>query len=291
MTILRKNRFVYEYFMITVGTILAALAINIAYEPVSLVTGGVSGIAIVIKRVTENMHLFVGGVPIWLTTLVLNTPLFIVAIIVKGKAFITKSLYATGILTVALYFTQDIPPVTTDLFLATVLGAVMTGIAFGMVFGVESTTGGSDLAAAIVQNYLKYYSMAKILFAIDAIIVTTGAFIFGAEKALYSIIAIYISLKITDAILEGTKFAKAAFIISCEYERIAEAIMRTMDRGVTGVGIIGMYTKKDSQMLICAVHKKQIVILKEIIREIDPKAFVMVADVREVVGEGFIEYK
>ncbi|MDF2820848.1 MAG: YitT family protein [Clostridiales bacterium] len=289
MTILKKNRYIYEYFMITIGTILAALAINMAYEPVSLVTGGVSGLAIVIKHISER-YLSV-GIPIWMTTLILNAPLFVVAVIVKGKSFIAKSLYATVVLTFALYLSQDFPPVTTDLFLATVLGAVISGLAFGMVFGVESTTGGSDLAAAIVQNYLKYYSIAKILFAIDALIVITGAFVFGPEKALYSIIAIYISAKITDAILEGTKFAKAAFIISCEYEKIAEAIMSTMDRGVTGVGIQGMYTKKESQMLICAVHKKQIVILKDIIRDVDPKAFVMVADVREVVGEGFIEYK
>lgn len=289
MTLLKRNRIIYDCLKITLGTILAAVAINLAYEPASLVTGGVSGLAIVIKHVTE--FLMEGGVPIWLTNFLLNTPLFIIAIIVKGKAFIAKSLYSTIVLTIALYVTQDWKPITTDLFLATVFGAILTGIAFGLVFSAESTTGGSDLLAAIIQNYLKYYSMAKILFAVDAVIVISGAFVFGVETTMYAIIAIFISTKITDALIEGTKFAKAAFIISPEYERISEYIMSTIDRGVTGVHITGMYTKKESQMLICAVHKKQIVALKDIVKKVDPKAFVMVADVREVVGEGFIEYK
>jgi uncharacterized membrane-anchored protein YitT (DUF2179 family) len=110
-------------------------------------------------------------------------------------------------------------------------------------------------------------------------------------NALYATIAVFITAKVSDGILEGLKFAKMAYIISDDYLRIADAIMHQMDRGVTGINATGMYSSRDKKMLFCVVSKNEIVKIIEIAQKIDPKSFVIVSDVREVMGEGFIEYR
>ncbi|NLP45724.1 MAG: YitT family protein, partial [Epulopiscium sp.] len=129
------------------------------------------------------------------------------------------------------------------------------------------------------------------MFMIDAIIIGAGLFIFGGEKTMYAIIAVYITAKMMDGILEGINFSKAAFIISKYSNDIAEELMKNLDRGVTSLFGQGMYTKQDREVLLCVVSKKQIAKLKEIVRDMDNHAFVIVADVREVLGEGFIEHR
>jgi uncharacterized membrane-anchored protein YitT (DUF2179 family) len=126
---------------------------------------------------------------------------------------------------------------------------------------------------------------------VDSLVVTLGIFVFGINKALYAIIAIYISAKVSDGILEGVKFAKIAYIISDHYEEIANEILTAMNRGVTGLRATGMYSNVDKKMLFCVVSKKEIVGVIDIVNKIDKRAFVIVNDVREVMGEGFIEFK
>jgi uncharacterized membrane-anchored protein YitT (DUF2179 family) len=115
--------------------------------------------------------------------------------------------------------------------------------------------------------------------------------VFGIGNALYAVIAVFVTTKVSDSILEGLKFAKMAYIISDDYSEIAHAIMHHMDRGVTGVNATGMYSNRDKKMLFCVVSKKEIVRIIEIAKRIDPNSFVIVSDVREVMGEGFIEYR
>ena len=126
---------------------------------------------------------------------------------------------------------------------------------------------------------------------LDGAIVLVGFYVFGLQPTLYAIVAIFIVSKVTDTMLEGMKFSKAAYIITDKYEEIAQTIMTELDRGVTGLRAKGMYSGEDKCMLYCVVSKKQIVSLKELVTKIDRNAFVIVGDVREVLGEGFIEYK
>lgn len=142
-----------------------------------------------------------------------------------------------------------------------------------------------------LHRFFRHYTVPQILMVIDGCIVVSGAAVFGIKSALYAVIAVYITTKVSDAILEGLKFAKMVYIISDHHEEIAAEILTTMDRGATGIAIKGMYTGNDRNMLFCVVSKKEIVQIKEIVRKLDPKAFVIVSDVREAVGEGFIEYK
>ncbi|SHO48679.1 YitT family protein [Anaerocolumna xylanovorans] len=286
---LYKNKFTH-YVLIIVGTFLMAVSVNVVYEPLQMVTGGLSGLAIVIKKVTG---VFVeGGIPLWLTNLMLNIPLFITAIIVRGKTFVKHALFAEVSFTIALALVPtSFNFIGQDYLLAAVFGGVIGGVGIGLVFAANASTGGTDLLAMIIHKFKPYYSVPRILTVVDGIVVMVGIISFGITKALYAIIAVYITTKISDSILEGLKFAKMAYIISDEYERIAEKIMAELDRGVTGISATGMYSNRDKKMLFCVVSKKEIVEIKELVAEVDPKAFIIVSDAREVMGEGFREYR
>lgn len=280
---------VRHYIIIIAGTLLMAMSINLVYEPLEMVTGGVTGLAIVIKYLTG--FIVKGGIPIWLSNTVLNIPLFLAALKLMGKKYLKTTVFATISLSVALYIIPTYNIVYQDYLLAAVFGGVLGGAGLGLVFVASASTGGTDLVATLINKYKPYHSIPRILIVIDGVIVATGVAAFGITKALYAIIAVYITTKVSDGILEGLKFAKMAYIISDNYDEIAKKIMVSLDRGVTGVSATGMYSNKDKKMLFCVVSKKEIVDLTEIVEEVDPNAFVIVSDVREVMGEGFREYR
>ncbi len=161
----------------------------------------------------------------------------------------------------------------------------------GLVLATMSTTGGTDVLCMLLHVKLKHISVPRLLNFVDGLVVVTGVFVFGINKALYAIISVYIVSKVSDGIMDGMKFAKMAYIISERYMEIAEHILTAIDRGVTGLNATGMYSNKDRKVLFCVVSKKEMVEVLEITHRLDPQAFVIVSDVREVMGEGFIEYK
>lgn len=280
-----KDNVFYEYLLIIIGTIFMAIALNIFLEPNNIVTGGVTGLAIIIAHLSNNI---IGEeIPLWLTNIVLNIPLFLVTIKVFGVKFLKRTLFATIFLSVSLYFTSWFSKIEVDNTLASVFGGVLCGIGLGLIFRSSATTGGTDLAASIIHKYIKHYSISKIMFFIDVIIIAAGFFVFGSIATMYAIISVFIISKVIDAILEGLSFAKAAFIISEKYDEIAKEIMYKLDRGATSIYGKGMYTKKELNIILCVVSQKEIVTLKEITSNVDPNAFVIVADVREALGEGF----
>ena len=165
------------------------------------------------------------------------------------------------------------------------------GVGIGLVFLSQATTGGTDLIAAIIQHFWRHYSIADIMQIIDAVIVLAGAYLFGIQMALYAVISIYLVSKVSDGIIEGLKFSKAAFIITQKPDELSQILMNELSRGVTGLSAKGMYSGEEKNMLFCVVSRKEIVQLKELTLTLDPDAFVIVTDVREVLGEGFIETK
>ena len=271
---------------ILLGTLIMTLGINWVQDPMGLVCGGVTGLAIVVKYVTG--FVIEGGVPLWLINLLFNGPLFIAAFFMKGWKYIAKTLFAT----LALSFFLGIIP-TFQLFDDYVLGvlfsAVTTGAGLGLVLSRMATTGGTDLLSALIHEKHRHFTIPQLLAVIDGLIVVLGAVVFGIENAMYAIAVVYVVSKISDGMLEGLKFAKMAHIISDKAEEIAEVILQDVDRGVTGIKVQGMYSKTEKKMLMCVVTKKEIVELMDIVHKIDPSAFVIVNDVREVMGEGFIE--
>ena len=273
-----------DAILMVVGTGLMALAIQCIYDPVGLVTGGFTGVAIIAKYVTK------GAVPLWLANLVLNVPLFLLAALVKGKKFVARTAVATVLLSAWLYVIPLWNLAEGDYVLSAIFGGVICGVGMGMVLLARATTGGTDMLAALIQHKLRHYTIMQIICVIDGIIVAVGIYSFGVKAALYAIVAIYVTSKVSDTLMEGMKYSKAVFIVSDRYKEISDAIMTQMDRGVTGLDAVGMYSGDEKCMLYCVVSKKEIVVLKEIILKIDNNAFVIVTDAREVVGEGFLEY-
>ena len=278
-----------DYLMIIVGTGLMSLAINSVFDAAGMVTGGFSGIAIIIKAWTKN--LIEGGIPLWVTNCVLNLPLFVIAWKVRGFSFIKRAILGEISLSVWLAIQPVWNLAGNDLLLSALYGGVIQGVGIGLVFLGGGTTGGTDMMAAIIQKFLKHYSIAQIMQVIDAMVVLVGMYVFGVHKALYAIIAVYLVTKVSDGLIEGLKFSKAVYIITGKPKEISDMIINDLDRGVTGINARGMYSGQDKLMLFCVVNKKEIIMLKEKVDKIDPDAFVIVTDAREVHGEGFIEKK
>ena len=278
-----------DYLMIIVGTGLMSLAINSVFDAAGMVTGGFSGIAIIIKAWTKN--LIEGGIPLWVTNCVLNLPLFVIAWKVRGFSFIKRAILGEISLSVWLAIQPVWNLAGNDLLLSALYGGVIQGVGIGLVFLGGGTTGGTDMMAATIQKFLKHYSIAQIMQVIDAMVVLVGMYVFGVHKALYAIIAVYLVTKVSDGLIEGLKFSKAAYIITGKPKEISDMIINDLDRGVTGINARGMYSGQDKLMLFCVVNKKEIIMLKEKVDKIDPDAFVIVTDAREVHGEGFIEKK
>lgn len=287
MRIMNSRPWYMDYLFIFMGTGIMALAIQCIFEPIGLVTGGFSGIAIIIRKMTAGI--VEGGVPLWLTNLALNVPVFIAALIIKGRKFLGRTVIGTVLLSFWLYVIPQVDLTQGDYMLSAVFGGVITGIGIGFVLLAKATTGGTDMVSALIQKYVRHYSVVQILQVIDGMVVLAGLYVFGLKPALYAIVAIFITSKVSDALMEGMKYSKAAFIITDYYKEIADAIMTQLDRGLTGLDATGMYSGDKKTVLYCVVSKKEIVELKDIVAKIDPKAFVIVTDAREVFGEGFLE--
>lgn len=280
---MKRRTAAMDYALMIIGSFIMGFAIKNIYDPLNLVTGGVSGLAIIFKSQI--------GMPLWMTNTLLNVPLFLASYRIKGWKFIKRTLVSTLALSFSLYILPEISLMPAeDMLLSALFGGIISGVGTGLVFMTQATTGGTDMLAALMQKAMPHYSVPQIMQVLDAAIVLYGAAIFGVRPALYALIAIYAVARVADGILEGLKFSKMVYIISDKFMEISDAIMEQMDRGVTGLKAEGMYSGEDKMMLCCVVSRKEISQIKEIVREFDCRAFVIVSDVREVLGEGFIEY-
>jgi uncharacterized membrane-anchored protein YitT (DUF2179 family) len=279
-----------EVLLILGGTTIMAFGLTWFLSPAGMVIGGVSGLGIIIRQLTGET--FGRGIPLWVTNLVLNIPLFVLSIRQRGLKFAQKSLLAVVWLSVALWISESIPNIFyqgEDLLLAAVFGGVSFGVGIGMALKASSTTGGTDMLASIIKYQKPHFPMAKLMLAIDGTIILGGLFVFGPRNTMYAMISVVINSYVMNTILEGMHFAKAAFIMSSKNEQISQAILLEMKRGNTGLKARGMYTKQEGEMLFVVVSPKEIVQLRRIVREIDPQAFMTISDIKEVLGEGFME--
>ncbi len=284
----KKIKTLRSYLLIMAGTGILAFAIKSAYDPIGLVTGGFTGIGIMVRRLTADI--VEGGIPIWLTNLVLDIPLLLIAYKLKGGRFIGRTLAASLLLSFWLGIIPECDLARGDYLLAAVYGGVIAGSGIGLVLSAQVATGGTDLIATLLHMKFRSYSIAQILQIIDGAVILAGVYVCGIRASLYAVLAVYLTSRVSDLITEGGKFSKAVYIISDNYEQIASAVMNSMNRGITLLPAVGMYRNEERSMLFCVVSKKEVVTLKEYIRAIDRHAFVIVTDAREVLGEGFLEY-
>lgn len=269
----------FEYFMMALGTVSMALSVNLFLGPNGIAPGGVSGLAVVMYG------LFM--IPIYISNLAINIPLFIFGARYLGKKTAIRTLFATLAFTISLKYIPYIN-FTKDLLLASVFGGVLMGIGLGIIFYFGGTTGGTDLAGAILNKFFPHIKLSSFMMGIDVVVVILAGFVEkAAEISLYSIISLYISIKVMDMILEGPIYSKAFYIITNKSEEVADELMLKLDRGVTALKGKGMYTKEEKDVLLCVVSRAEFNRVKEIVNEKDPDAFIMIAEMMEVVGEGF----
>ena len=290
MSLVEKKNWYLDYLLIIVGTGLMALAINSVFDATGLVTGGFSGIAILVKEWTEGV--VPGGIPLWITNLSLNIPLFLAGWRFIGFHLLSSSLFAMAVSSlamdgIALFYT--FPPM--DSMLAAVCGGAMMGTGLGIVFSQGATTGGTDIVARLLKLKFPWLPMGKLILIPDGVVLALTAIAFQRlETALYGAVALYVSSKVMDTVLYGMNASKVAYIISDDWKAVADAIL-AYDRGVTILNAAGAYTGAEKHVLLVAFRQREIVEIKEIVHEADPAAFLIVCDAHEVLGEGFREYQ
>ncbi len=277
-----------EYLLIVAGTAVIAVSLQFFLDPDGMVPGGFTGIAIIVKELTKGI--VPDGVPLWVTNLVLNVPMVPIVLKINGWEFAKRTVVGSLLLS---FWLAVIPYVQLmeepDLFLTSVFGGVSMGIGVGLVFLGKGTTGGTDMCGAILHHFFPYISLPKLMQLLDVVITSVGIMVFGIRIALYSIIVVYLTAKVSDRIMEGSTSAKMLYIISDQSALIAEKIMEKLGRGVTGLQGRGMYTNQDKTILICVISPREIARIKDVVLEADSRAFVIVNDSREVLGEGFVE--
>lgn len=276
------KEFVKQYFIIALGSAILAVGLNQFLVPLKLSSGGISAVGAIM------LHLF--GVPLSVTTLVLNAVLFVFGFKSLGKSGVAKTVAGIIFLSLFLEICTYFPVYTEDTFIAMAIGGVLCGLGVGLVVREGASTGGSDFAALMLHKLMPHVSIALIIMIIDCTIVAISGFVFKSlTVTVYSIISLYVAAKVTDALqILGNK-AKFAFVISPRHDEIANEIMERFERGVTGIYCKGMYSKGDKTMLLCVVSPKEMPQLVATVKKHDEEAFVIVSDAKEVLGEGFKE--
>lgn len=267
-----------DYLFITLGCIITAISLNGLLIPNKVAAGGVSGFATVL--------FYLWGLPVSVTLIIVNIPLFIAGLYYLGRKFGIRTLFGTSVLALMVAVTSGITPFTTDLLLASIYGGVLSGLGLGMVFRAKSTTGGTDLAAHLLHKFLGF-TVGQGLLSIDFLVIAFAGVAFGAELAMYALIALFITGKVIDLVQQGLRVSKMAYIISSEPEKISQTILYKLNRGATTLSGKGAYTKEEKDVILCVVNQMEITKLKEIVHEVDQKAFVIVTDITEALGEGF----
>ena len=263
-----------------IGGMLVGIATGWILLPLRLSTGGFSGIATLIY------YLF--HVPAGWVTLALNIPLFLVAIKIFGIKYSVRTFLSMLAVSISIEIATTWQQLTSDMILASLFGGLVIGVGIALTVIGDSTTGGTDLVAKLIQSKRKYLNMGEILLVIDGLIIIVSAFTFDSiDVALYSGIAVFTMTKVVDLILEGGNYAKAVFIISDKAEEISNYLKKELDLGVTILDGQGAYSHKDKNVLLCVTNKREIPKIKEEVEKIDDKSFTIITTVTEAIGEGW----
>ena len=264
--------------LVAVGLLVAAAAYRMYLIPNQVVNGGFTGVGQLLNHAT--------GISIGLVNIALNVPLFLISMKSMGLRFGVRSL-ATMVLLSLLIDHIPLPPATDDMLLASVYGGAISGIGFGLVLRGNATTGGTDMLASLLHRLVPVIKVSYAIFVFDGLVIVASAFVFEAQAAMYGLISAFLCNVLIDLVLEGPNSAHAYFIISDQSTAIADKILREMDRGVTGLEAVGMYSRQRKQVLLCVVNRFESMRLRRIVFEVDPHAFVVANKAKEVLGEGF----
>ena len=278
----KKYKYFFELIILALGCFIMSVGLNMFLEPYMIASGGLTGLAIVLKNLFNT--------PLWFINLVFNIPLFIFGIKILGKKDAIKTLIGILLLTFFLKVTEPLTSAfqTTDILLSSIAGGIVVGISLGMLFRVDASTGGTELACLILNRIFPFISISVFMFIIDGVVIALAGIVSkNIQIALYAIISLYVSVKICDTIVEGFDFSKSFIIVTNHPDEISDSIMKNLDRGVTFLEGRGGYSKQRKDVLLVVVSRREEVLLRKLVNEIDPLSFVIINNAYEVLGEGF----
>jgi len=271
-----------DYLLVILGSIAQALAIRLFLVPGDLVGGGVSGISQLINHYT--------GWPIGLMIFLGNIPLFLLGWrYLGGRGFAFRTAFAVIVISLftellALFLPEG--GLTDDMILNTLYGGILSGVGYGLVYRGRATSGGSDILARILVHK-RGIPVSQSYFLTDAIVILGAGVTFGWENALYALVVLYISGIVAEAILEGPNAVRTAIIISTNPQPVVDSILQEMERGVTVLEGKGAYSGGEREVLFCVINRSEVIQLKALVHEVDPKAFMVIGQAHEALGEGF----
>jgi uncharacterized membrane-anchored protein YitT (DUF2179 family) len=270
-----------DYGLILAGALVQALALRLFLIPAELVSGGISGIAQLLNYYTHwpiGVMVFIGNVPLF----------FLGWQYLGGPRFALR----TALAIVAFSFFTDflvvfIPTgIVHDLVLNCLYGGVMMGIGLGLVYRGKGTSGGSDILGRILNHRLGI-SISQAYMVTDTVVILAAGFVFGWENALYALVTTYVSGLAAETTLEGSGVFRTAMIVTTCPDKVAQQIMTILERGVTILDATGAYTGQERPVLYCVITRAEVSRIKEIVHQVDPKAFMVIGIAHEAMGEGF----
>lgn len=273
---------------IVLGSAVYAFGLHYFVIPNELMEGGITGIALLLN--------YAFGLPPSVTTFAINVPLFLIGWKMFGRSAMLYTVVGTLSLSLFLWLMETfirwgwITPFTTetDYFLVTLYAGITLGTGLGIVFRFGGTTGGSDIIARIGSK-LKGWSMGQVILVFDALVIASSLLYIPQVKVLYTLVAVFITSRVIDYISEGAYAAKAFMIVSERAAEVADKITREMDRGATLFQAKGAYSKKAKEVVYCVVYRHETRTLRAVAQSVDPRAFMVISDVYDVLGEGFKE--
>ncbi|WP_352417774.1 YitT family protein [Proteiniborus sp.] len=276
----RPRDIVKKLFFIVLGNLLCAIAFNVFFIPSKLLSGGVGGLGIMIQYLT--------GIPSGISVFLINLPIFIVGVRMIDKEFISYAFISTFVLSFFLTITNGIGKyfLIDDVLLGAIFGAVFNGVGMGLMFRNRTCQGGLDIIAAILKKKLNM-NIGTGLMTVNTVIISLSSLLFGYKSAMYTLIAMYIGYKILDKVQTGFNVKKNVVIVSDKSQEMADEIIQRLHRGVTFLEGMGGYTKENKKVIYCIVTSSETAKLKDIVEEVDPKAFFTINDVVEVRGSSF----
>jgi len=279
----KKRHIIFEYLLITIGLILVSIGVYYFLVPSNLAAGGVSGIAMIVNK-------YIPVAPIGLLMLIMNIILFIISFILIGPNFGGRSIYASlGISGCVLIFEKFMPikePLTNDLMITMIFGILICAIGMAVLFNTDSSTGGTDIIAKILNKYF-HIDIGKALLMSDFLITIGAGATFGIRTGMYAVLAVIINGFLIDSVIDGLNICKEVTIISQETDNIVDFIVNKLRRGVTIYEATGGYTGDNKKVLRTIVKREQFIKLIQYIGETDSEAFITVKEVNEVLGKGF----
>ncbi len=274
------KRRILDYLMITAASFLYAVAVSLFLDPNSLAPGGVTGIAIILNRLS--------GLETGTWVLIINIPIIILGMWKFGLHFILSTLYCTAATSFFINLLANFGVATEDRFLAALVGGALMAVGIGLVFKAGATTGGTDIIVKLLRLRFPHLKTGSLFLITDATIVTASAFVFkDLDVALYAGLVVFVNSVLLDVVLYGRDGAKLIFIISDVHASITKRLLEELDIGVTYISGTGAYSGKEKSVIMCVMKKQISAQVEVIVREEDPDAFMIVTSATEIFGEGY----